>query len=571
MSVTFLPHIPIGALENYIKKKEDGSPLDGEIYVYKTLFNQFNELDDDVYIWHDLKLATHSDTHNPYKKNESQIDFLVVMKQGVCVIEVKGGQVEFVNGEFNFRHNGSISPFKQNPLKQVEGYKYTLKDKVLQIVSKHLFIDICVFPFTQIDFSINKNLFGDIIYTKIQEDRGIKLIDFIFSRFKSVATKIQEKRNFIFPKLTEKDLSHIRKILAPNLLDLNPFVNSSDTFKWLGLNNFEIFEGLIKNQRILIEGVPGCGKTTFALAFADQKRHLKGLYLCWNRLLKVQVEFLLNSRKISNLHVNTYYSFLNNLGLKSLSVEDSSREFRLKVVDYLRNFPLPEQYDYIIIDEGQDVINKGVDTLIDSLTASGQGLKNGNVLFLCDNEQAYTLSDENISDDIDLLSLYFSHFQMNQVHRSINNPQIRNLALKALEDISIFDSDEIIAQFQETPIKKFPTFQRAKNQMIKDFLKPIRDINNSLRGKDCVLLVESSLLTKENIEELNIADVEIMSDKNVMDNANVLRYTTPLKYKGLEKENVALIVKKNSAINQNEIYVGVTRAKRNLIIYIVYE
>ena len=107
--------------------------------------------------------------------------------------------------------------------------------------------------------------------------------------------------------------------------------------------------------------------------------------------------------------------------------------------------------------------------------------------------------------------------------------------------------------------------------MVKDFLKPIRDSNNSLKGKDCVLLVESSLLKDENIDELFMNDCEPLSESNVTDTSNVLRFTSPLKFKGLEKENVALIVKQPTAINQNEIYVGITRAKSNLKIYVVYE
>jgi tryptophanyl-tRNA synthetase len=40
-------------------------------------------------------------------------------------------------------------------------------------------------------------------------------------------------------------------------------------------------------------------------------------------------------------------------------------------------------------------------------------------------------------------------------------------------------------------------------------------------------------------------------------------------YKGLEKENVALIINNPSEKNQHEIYVGITRAKQNLKIYII--
>ncbi len=564
----FFPNNPIEALEKIILH-ENGKPLEGEINVYRKLFNELKDSSEEYFIWHDLKFATHSETRNPYKKCESQMDFLLVCSKGICIIEVKGGRVEFHNGEFCYRHAGKLELMKQNPLKQVEGYKFTLKEKVLQKYSKKLFIDICVFPFTNIDFSRQYNLFGEIIYSNIQCDRGISLTQFITNRFIDTKHKLESKHGFKFSDLTEKELLDIRNILSPRMEDLNPFLNNKDTLQWLGLSNFEVFSGLNKNQRVLIEGIPGCGKTTFALAYADQRRHLKGLYLCWNRLLKIQVESRIKERGLTNLEVDTYFIFLKELGIDTLSIENTLADFRNKVLNFF-SVNIEKQYDYIIIDEGQDIINRGVESLLNKLTGHGNGLESGNLLFLCDNEQAYATSYENISDEIDLLSMYFTHYQMNLAHRSVNNPNIRDLASRIIEDVYQLDTAVTMGLYPNI-VMKFLSFKDAKSQMIKDFLRPIRDQNNSLRGKDCILLIESTLLTSDNLEELFVNDCEALTESNLTDTSNVLRYTTPLKFKGLEKESVALIVRQPTAKNQNEIYVGITRAKSNLKIYLVYE
>lgn len=568
MPVSFYPDNPIDALEKIITHK-DGRPLEGEIHVYRKLFNELSDSPENYLIWHDLKLATHSESRNPYKKTEAQIDFILLCKKGICIIEVKGGIVEYKNNGFSHRHDGEVKAMKQNPLKQVEGYKFTLKEKVLEKYSKKLFVDVCVFPFSDIDFSQQKMLFGKIIYTNIQAQRGISLIDFILDRFNSTKVKLESKHGFNFEDVTDKELQDIKSKLSPILTDSNPYVNNKLTYEWLGLKNFEAFSGLIKNQRILIEGIPGCGKTTFALAYADQKRHLKGLYLCWNRLLKVQIEYMTKNRQLSNLEVNTYYSFLKESGLATLEISDSLDVFRDKVYTFF-SMKFDKQYDYIIIDEGQDIINRGVEALLDKLTANGKGLQSGTILFLCDNEQAYSLTDENINDDIDLLSIYFTHYQMNYAHRSVNNPNIRLLASKIIEDPNQLDNQSskdacpnIICQCN--------SFKEAKKHMVKDFLSLIRDTKSSLNGKECILLIESSLLTPENLEELIMNDCEALTENKVTDTSNVLRYTSPLKFKGLERDNVALIVKKPSVYNQHEIYVGITRAKGNLKIYVVYE
>lgn len=568
MPVSFYPNNPIDALEKIIIH-ENGKPLEGEIHVYRTLFSELKNRPENYLIWHDLKLATHSESRNPYKKSESQIDFILICKKGICVIEVKGGVVEYKNNEFSFRHDGNVETMKQNPLKQVEGYKFTLKEKVLEKYSKRLFVDICVFPFTNIDFSQQNTLFGNVIYTNIQAQRGISLIDFILDRFKTTKNRLESKHGFKFEELIECEIRDIKSKLSPNLTDSNPYVNNNATYDWLGLKNFEAFSGLIKNQRILIEGIPGCGKTTFALAYADQKRHLNGLYLCWNRLLKIQIESKIINRQLSNLKVNTYYSFLKESGLNSLEISDSPAVFRNKVYTFFST-AFKNQYDYIIIDEGQDIINRGVESVLDKLTANGNGLQNGTILFLCDNEQAYSQTDENINDDIDLLSIYFTHYQMNHAHRSVNNPNIRLLASKIIENPYQLDSHSS-KDACPNMIYKCTSFKEAKRHMVKDFLSLIRNTNSSLKGKDCILLIESKLLTSANLEELIMNDIESLTENNVTDTSNVLRYTSPLKFKGLERENVALIVKEPSSYNQHEIYIGITRAKGNLKIYIVYE
>ena len=104
------------------------------------------------------------------------------------------------------------------------------------------------------------------------------------------------------------------------------------------------------------------------------------------------------------------------IGVGNLSFEDSLEDFRNKVLTFF-TMRIERQYDYIIIDEGQDIINRGIEDLLNSLTAQGKGLTSGNLLFLCDSEQAYSLTEENINDDIDLLSMYFTHFQMHNAHR----------------------------------------------------------------------------------------------------------------------------------------------------------
>jgi len=53
MPVSFYPDNPIDALENIITHK-DGRPLEGEIHVYRKLFNELSDSPENYLIWHDL-------------------------------------------------------------------------------------------------------------------------------------------------------------------------------------------------------------------------------------------------------------------------------------------------------------------------------------------------------------------------------------------------------------------------------------------------------------------------------------------------------------------------------------
>jgi superfamily I DNA/RNA helicase len=58
--------------------------------------------------------------------------------------------------------------------------------------------------------------------------------------------------------------------------------------------------------------------------------------------------------------------------------------------------------------------------------------------------------------------------------------------------------------------------------------------------------------------------VEELTEENICDTSNTLKFTTPLKYKGLEQQNVFMVLNKISDFNQYEAYVGCTRAISNL-------
>jgi DNA polymerase III delta prime subunit len=579
MPVRFHPNNPIEALETIIVK-EDGSPLRGEIDVYRKLWEDLNKSILDWEVWHDLKLPQHSDNFNYYKKTSSQIDFLILCKYGLLVLEVKGGSISTKDNIFFYGKNFE-TPIKQNPFKQAEGYKYTLKDNILNNLKGCFFCEATAFPHVDYPFE-SKLIDKKLLWTSFTaKDYAGSIEKFLLNVFEY--SKNKHKKHFRnYNEISTKEYATIKKILSPIIGDRNQ-LNTINTLEWLGIQNIEILDGLYKNPRIMIEGPPGCGKTTIAKAFIDKQLNKNGIYLCWNNLLMHYTKSLLSERKLSsNIEVTTFFRFFQkhnpSMDFKELSSlsEDQFYDLVKNTIQILVDNDKLKPYDFIVIDEAQDLLDRGLDLFINKFSGfNGQGLLNGNSLVLFDIDQSYSASGRSVSEIADLLTEYYCHFKINEVKRSSQNPDIRKLSSEILECPEILEKDNFEEKFANIIINRYKNLKDVKAHIVKNILTPIRETVSSLKGQDCIILIESTFLRgsykeKEDLRELLIIkDVEELDESNVGDTANKLRYCSILKYKGLEKKNVFLVISKPSELNKYEIFVGITRAILNVEINIV--
>lgn len=308
-----------------------------------------------------------------------------------------------------------------------------------------------------------------------------------------------------------------------------------------------------------------------------------GFTCVWNNLLMHYTKSLLSDRQLSsNIEVTTFFRFIQkhnpSLDFKFLSSLTEDQFYDLVKTTFLR-LEADEKlkpYDFIVIDEAQDIFDRGLDLFIAKFSGfNGQGIVNGNSLVLYDIDQSYTASGRSVAEIADLLTEYYCHFKINKVKRSAQNPDIRSLSSEILENPEILVTDDFEIKFPNIPVRLHKTLQDVKSHFVKNILTPIRETDSSLKGQDCIILIESTFLRgeykmKEDLRELLIIkDVEELSENNVGDTANKLRYSSILKFKGLEKKNVFLVISKPSELNKYELFVGITRAILNVEINIV--
>ena len=553
-------------------RKLDGSLLAGERDMYMRIIQDCENSPLTWHMFYDLSLNFNGDS-----RQSIQIDFLLLSIKGAIIVEVKGGIISIHDGDYCYKYQGITQKMKQSPFKQAENYKWALVNHHILSLNEIYIDTVCAFPHTHLDSTTGAEDLdqGYKLWTIDNHSSGsVSFADFCLS----VLDYDKQGLRHPIPDLTESQLDKLIARLAPNIFSSSNYTESSvkEILDWLKISNLDTLTSLSKNNRIFIEGGPGTGKTTIAKGYIKLFSQQKGLYLCWNKLLQSKIQYLLKEEGLTSCDVMQFGSFLMRLTGGKISyadIEGDSDKLVEKVRRYFKEYT-PDLsftgYNYIIVDEIHDILDKGIIEVLDNLsTTTKNGLSNGRYLVFFDNEQGYN------SEARDLESLAAFVSEHSAIYCLLDNKRVRtNLEIvQVAERVKDLPSYTELAPVLDEIEQKtdYPISIRSFIEP-KDLLKYIKQRSEELHvKKDCsnyTLLAHSSLkhvagIGKKDIYQI-ISELRYVSELTT-ENINTewdenLQFTSILSYKGLENHHIILALKKEDYLKCFELYIGMSRA-----------
>lgn len=521
-------------------KPEDFNNSYGEKQVYEAL----RTLNDRYTVFYSLSWVGQDE-----KRNVGEADFVILHpEKGLMVIEVKSGEIQYKNGEWeqtNSRTGVSkwISPFNQARKSQFEILERLKNERFDFPIPMMCY---CVwFPSIEVENNIKlpmespKEIILDAKSVQTPEKSISEAFGFWSKKYRTV-------------KLTDVQIKQVVSKLCPYfhvVPKLKMRVNELEqTYIQLTKQQVSLLEFLEEQKTAVIHGIAGTGKTVLAVEKAKMlaSQNETVLFLCFNSFLR---DNLRENNTIPNVVFHNIHSLAYEImGSSNLSLDEVVDEFE----DYLEEVFDDEMWTYknIIIDEGQDLDDRLINRLYDIVKRKKGAF--------------YVFYDRNQS----ILTEQVPHWIEDAECRLVLHKNCRNTAEVFKTSCSVLGMENV--HFNEVhgdvPAIKFYSNNNEEEAIVSNFVKEVK-----AEGLDTDKIAILSMKTIEKTEiDINKAysGVQLSTEKE----EGKILFTTIRKFKGLEADAILIVDASLSALISQEqkklLYVGCSRAKSLLNIAI---
>ena len=368
---------------------------------------------DDLIVLHSQFLAQHLTSIS------GEIDFLLLYpNHGIFALELKHGRVERTNGVWRFHNRkGEINTSSKGPFRQVNDTMHSLRKWILDNChqNKKSRLEKILFGtgviLSGIDDYIDVGTEGfqwQILYREyIVRNRLMEYFDNL-SRGWHNERSTQVWYDNHNSKPSKEDCLYILRLLRGDFSRdytlLNKIRDNNAIIEKFTNSQLESYSHIFFNDRNLIVGPAGTGKTILAYQLALEliRQNKKILFLCFNIRLGKKIRFEFSKMpESSSSFFGHYHSFLKTNC--NTEFEDTKFYYREKLpLEFLLQNEEFDTYDYLIVDESQDLINETNLLVFDHVIKGG--LEEGKWSFFGDFEKQ-NLYEENLN--ISLLDQFF--------------------------------------------------------------------------------------------------------------------------------------------------------------------
>jgi len=532
----------------------------------KDLFYEFRNCNiaDHYIILHSLGLSEH--VNNIF----GEVDFVVICPQGVLCVEVKGGEVSCHKGVWCFTNRyGKKTKKPEGPFQQVQGNMHSLRGHLLKRLGKSDPLVSCQYAsciiMPECDFEYEGiEIIPEILFDKRRYHNLTETVDYSFSYWRN---KLRVQHGFEGKGLSEEEMKRLANLLRGDFHFVPSMKVTIDiTAKALCVltnEQYDILESLEDNERVLVSGVAGSGKTLLAMEQA-RRAYWSGrevLFVCFNRSISSYVQYQFE-REGLEIKACTLHSLLG----AGPSDQDPTDYFERVLPEQFLKQPEVKEYDYMIIDEGQDLFREAYIPCLGRLVKGG--LNDGNwLVFFDQNQNLYNSNDQFDSCLGRLKRCGAASFKLTVNCR--NTKQIADSITLTTGIKNIGCSKVSGLRVEYIPYDcKTDEYQILEKQLLK--LK-----HDGVGGGDLIILSRYSLSNPANClygkQLSNSIGILKSSGQIWRANKSEVRFSTISAFKGLESKAVVLIDVDSFSEQTVRLlnYVAISRA--SALLYILYD